>query len=177
MAAIEDGSIDLAPGTPVPLECLRRLSANPRLRMVTNGYQYMNQIVRLEFNLDHPEFGKLAVRQAIAHSLHRQTLIDEAWLGYGKVSAGPVSPDLKQFCLNNLETPAFGLAQAGQLLDAANLTKGRDGVRLRVVLDYVPAGDGYKRTADFVARALSAVGIEAQVREQGFPAYIKRIYT
>lgn len=177
VAAIEDGSIDLAPGTPVPLEWLRRLSANPRLRMVTNGYLYLNQIVRLEFNLDHPEFGKLAVRQAIAHSLRRQTIIDEAWLGYGKVAYGPISPDLKQFCLNDLETPAFSLAQAGQLLDAANLPKGRDGVRLRAILDYVPAGDGYRRTADCVVRALSAVGIEAQVREQDFSAYIKRIYS
>src|SRR5262249_7135735 len=140
-------------------------------------YQYMNQVVRLEFNLDHPVFGQLAVRRAIAHALDRQALIDEAWLSHGEAAQGPVSPDLKPYCLTGLNAPAFDLQQAERLLDATGLVRNHAGVRLQVMLDYVPAGDGYRRTADGVARALARIGIDARVREEDFPNYIKRIYT
>jgi len=74
LAAIETGTIDLAPGTPVPLDAIRRIKANPNLSLVTDGYQYTNQVVRLEFNLDHPILGRRAIRQAIAHTIDRQTI-------------------------------------------------------------------------------------------------------
>lgn len=177
LAAIEAGAIDLAPGTPVPPATLRRLEANPRLRLVTDGYQYSNQVVRLEFNLDHPVLGQLAVRQAIAHALNRQAIIDQAWSGHGTAAYGPISPDLKRFHAPGLPVPAFDPGKAERLLEQAGLPRGADGVRLRLALDYVPAGDGYRRTADCVARALAAVGIVAEPRVQAFPAYIRRIYT
>jgi hypothetical protein len=41
----------------------------------------------------------------------------------------------------------------------------------------VPAGDGYRRTAEGVARALAGIGVAAERRSQDFPAYIRRIYS
>jgi peptide/nickel transport system substrate-binding protein len=177
LAALEAGAIDLAPGTPVPLDAMRRIEANPGLCLVTDGYQYTNQVVRLEFNLDHPVLGRRAVRQAIAHSLDRRAIIDQAWLGYGEPAVGPISPDLKHFHARDLPAPEFDPAAAERILDAAGLPRGADGVRLRLPLDYVPAGDGYRRTAECVTQALDAVGIAADVRVQDFPSYIRRIYT
>jgi len=177
LAAIEAGTVDLAPGTPVPLAAMRRLEANPALRCVTDGYQYINQVVRLEFNLDHPVLGRHIVRQAVARTLDRQALVARAWCGYGEVTSNPVSPDLKRFYVSELLAPAFDPQEAERLLDAAGLPRGKDDVRLRLPLDYVPAGDSYQRTAEGVAQALAAVGIAAEVREQDFPAYIRRIYT
>lgn len=177
LAAIEGGAVDLAPGTPVPLDAMRGLEENPGLRFVTDGYQYTNQVIRLEFNLGHPVLAQHAVRLAIAHALDRRSLVANAWCGYGEVAAGPVSPDLKSFHMPGLLVPAFDPCEAERLLDAAGLPRAADGIRLRLPLDYVPAGDGYRRTAEGVARALAAVGIAAEVRAQDFPAYIHRIYT
>jgi peptide/nickel transport system substrate-binding protein len=177
LAAIEAGAIDLAPGTPVPLDAIRRIEANPNLCLVTDGYQYTNQVVRLEFNLDHPVLGRRAIRQAIAHALDRQAIVDQAWLGYGEAAIGPISPDLKRFHARDLRAPEFDPAAAERILVAAGLPRGADGIRLRLPLDYVPAGDGYRRTAECVAQALATVGIAAEVRAQDFPAYIRRIYT
>jgi peptide/nickel transport system substrate-binding protein len=93
VAAIENGSIDIAPGTPVPVADLKRLSRaqdllfEKRLSRAqdllfeTNGYEYTNQIVRLEFNLDHPILGKYEVRRAIAHAIDRANLVAMAWDG------------------------------------------------------------------------------------------------
>ncbi len=177
VSAIETGYIDLAPGTPVPLGELHRLASNPDLVFEPNGYQYTNQLVRLEFNLDSRQLGRLEVRQAIAHAIDRQMIVDQAWLGYAEAAFGPISPDLKRFYTPNLPTPAFDPARAERLLDQAGLPRGTNGVRLELALDYVPAGDGYKRTAACISQALSAIGVEATPRHQDFPSYIKRIYT
>ena len=50
-------------------------------------------------------------------------------------------------------------------------------MRLRLPLDFVPAGDGYERTADRLVEDLRAIGIAATVRRQTFADYIRRIYT
>jgi peptide/nickel transport system substrate-binding protein len=120
---------------------------------------------------------KLQVRRAIAHVIDRRAIIRDAWLGYGQPAFGPISPDLKKFCAPDLATPAFNPAEAERLLDDAGLPRGSDGIRLRLTLDYVPAGDGYHRTAIWISTALRALGIEATVRSQDFPAYIRRVYT
>jgi peptide/nickel transport system substrate-binding protein len=177
IAAIETGAIDLAPATPLPLSALARLRKRPNLRFETNGYQYTNQIVRLEFNLDDPLVSNLEVRRAIARAIDRNAIVAQAWFGYGVPAFSPISPDLRQFSALDLTVPAFDLVEAERLLDEAGLPRGPDGVRLRLLLDYVPAGDSYKRTADWISGALAKIGIDAKVRSQDFPAYIKRIYT
>ncbi len=158
LAAIEAGTVDLAPGTPVPLAAMHRLEGNPALRCVTDGYQYTNQVVRLEFNLDHPLVGRQIFRQAVARTLDRQALVAGAWCGYAKVASNPVSPDLEGFHVPGLLAPAFDPQEAERLLDAAGLPRGTDGVRLRLPLDYVPAGDGYRRTAEAWRRRSRAWG-------------------
>lgn len=177
IAAIETGAIMLAPATPVALGELAGIRANPDIVFETNGYQYTNQVVRLEFNLDDPHFQNVKVRRAIAHVVDRRAIIEQAWFGYGTPAFGPISPDLKEFCAPDIAAPAWDPAEAERLLDAAGLPRGPDGLRLRLALDYVPAGDGYRHTADWISRALAKIGIDAPVRSQTFSGYIKRIYT
>jgi peptide/nickel transport system substrate-binding protein len=177
ISAIESGAIQLAPASPVAPVELARLRSNADLVFETRGYTYTNQVVRLEFNLDDPVLRDVKVRRAIAHVVDRSALIDHAWFGYGEPAYGPISPELKQFCAPSLDTPAFDPAKAERLLDEAGLPRGADGIRLRLALDFVPAGDGYRRTAEWISSALAAIGIRALVRSQDFPAYIKRVYT
>jgi peptide/nickel transport system substrate-binding protein len=177
VSAIAAGEISLAPATPVPLSTLDRLMALPHLGFETNGYQYTNQIVRLEFNLDSPYLKDLKVRQAIAHAIDRKDVLDAAWYGRGEVAFGPISPDLKRFHSKDVPVHAFDLSMAERLLDEAGFPRGTNGIRFRLNHDYVPAGDGYERTADSIKRALAAVGIDVAIRTQDFPAYIKRVYT
>ncbi len=132
--------------------------------------------MRLEFNLDDPLWHRIEVRRAIAQAIDRAALIEQAWLGYGTPAFGPISPDLTRFCVPDLAVPAFDPAAAERLLDAAGLPRGSDGIRLRLPLDFVPAGEGYRRTADAVSVALARIGIAAPVRAQDFPAYIQRVY-
>jgi peptide/nickel transport system substrate-binding protein len=177
ISAIKNGVIQLAPGTPVPPAELDRLRSNSDLAFESRGYTYTNQVVRLEFNLDDPILRNVKVRRGIAHAMDRSAIIEHAWFGYGEPAYGPISPDLKQFLAPELSTPNFDLPEAERLLDEAGLPRGSDGIRLRLALDYIPTGDGYRRTADWISTVLARVGIEASVRSQDFPAYIKRVYT
>jgi len=177
LAAIEDGTIDLAPGTPVPVTKLGRLEASPKLVFETRGYEYTNQVVRLEFNLDHPILGRYEVRRGFAHAIDRQILVAKAWLGYAKVALGPISPDLKLFSAPDLAVPPVDLSEANRWLDAAGFPRDANGFRFQLPLDYVPAGEGYQRTAEFIAQALAEIGVAVEVRAQDFSSYIKRIYT
>jgi peptide/nickel transport system substrate-binding protein len=177
MSTLASGAIDLAPTSPVSPERLERLMAQPNLRFETNGYQYTNQVLRLEFNLDRPLIGDLRVRRAIARSIDRAGLLDAIWRGQGDLTYGSISPRLKSFYSADVTRQGFDPAGAEQLLDAAGLERGADGVRFRLDLDFVPAGEAYRDTAEYVVTALARIGIAVTLREQSFSSYVRRIYT
>jgi peptide/nickel transport system substrate-binding protein len=177
VAALASGAIDLAPGSPVSPEVLDRLLVRSNLRVETNGYQYTNQVLRLEFNLDRPLIGELRVRKAIARAIDRAGLLYAVWRGHGDLTFGPISPHLQGFHSADVTRDGYDPAGAEQLLDLAGLHRGADGVRFRLDLDFVPAGEAYRATAEYVVQALVRIGIAVTLREQSFPSYVRRIYT
>jgi peptide/nickel transport system substrate-binding protein len=176
-AAVETGAVDLAPGAPVPLSDLDRLKQKPRLRFVTDGYQYINSVYRIEFNLDRPYLAKRPVREAIAHAIDRKGLLQVALLGYGEVSLGPISPNLKRFAAPDLPDYPFDPKRAEQLLDEAGFPKASGGPRLKLVHDPLPYGEPFQRAGEFIRSALGRVGIDVTIRSQDFATYIHRVYT
>lgn len=176
-AAVESGAVDLAPGAPVPLSDLVRLKQKPRLRFVTDGYQYINSVYRIEFNLDRPDPAKRPVREAIAHAIDREKILQVALLGYGQISPGPISPGLKHFAADDLPIYQYDPRLAERLLDEAGYPRTGSGPRLRLVHDYLPYGEPFKRIADYLRAALGRIGIDVTIRSQDFAAYIRRVYT
>ncbi|MDR2128230.1 MAG: ABC transporter substrate-binding protein [Burkholderiaceae bacterium] len=176
-AALETGEVDIASGSTVALTELKRLTAKPDLALEEQGWQYTNNVTRLEFNLSNPYLKHQKVRQAIAHALDKQAIINVVQFGYGKTANGPISPDLERFYLKELPDYAFDLKKAGQLLDEAGFARGANGQRFSLTADYWPNSNLYRRTAEFIRPALARVGIAVTVRSQDAPAYLKRVYT
>jgi peptide/nickel transport system substrate-binding protein len=174
--AFENGSVDLGGDTPVPLGDLARLKSNPRLGLESGGYQFEAGPTRLEFNLDHPVLGKLAVRQAIAHALQRDVIKNAVFYGYATPIDGPIVPGSPFF--SNTPSPYhFDLARANALLDGAGLPRAAGGTRFTLTLDPLPIGDAPLRAANYVKSALGRIGIGVTIRSQDLPAYLKRVYT
>lgn len=171
----ENGSIDLGGDTPVPLGDLARLQKNPRLGIESAGYQFAAGPARIEFNLDHPVLGKLAVRQAIAHALQRDVIKNAVYYGHATPLEGPIVPGSPFYSPVPPPYP-YDVNRANALLDAAGYPR-RGGTRFTLTLDPLPIGEGPARTANYVKSALARIGIAVTIRTQDLPAYLKRIYT
>lgn len=175
--AFETGAVDVGGESPVPLSEIERLKAVPQLGIETRGYEYSASVARIEFNLSNPYLKDVRVRRAIAHAIDRKVILNTVWYGYGVVSPTPISPVLARYSDPDAKIYAYDPKRAEQLLDEAGFPRGPDGVRFRLVHDFLPYGDGFKRTADYLAQALRRIGIEVTIRSQDFATYIKRVYT
>jgi peptide/nickel transport system substrate-binding protein len=173
----ETGEADLGGEGAVQLSELSRIKTLPHIGFETRGFAFYSGVRRLEFNLDNPYFAEQRVRQAVAHAIDRETLLQTVWYGYGDIVYGPISPALPAYYTDDLPRYPHDLRRANDLLDAAKLPRRGDGTRFKVALDYRPWTEGDKRTADYLRQALARVGIDASVRSQDFAAYVKRVYT
>jgi len=127
----------------------------------------------------HPILGDLRVRQAIAHAIDYETLVND-------VLEKTVSPSTNPFAYGwyecDLPNPyPFDVEKAKSLLEEAGWVEGSDGIRVAQGAQYVPDGtrlslelQGYtnfepiQRTEEFVVENLKAVGVEARIQNYDF---------
>ncbi|WP_116348763.1 ABC transporter substrate-binding protein [Cupriavidus taiwanensis] len=175
-AALEKGEVQYAPFNPVPLKDAQRLSQLPSLKLETRGYEWLSPWLFMDVNIDRPYFKDVRVRQALAHAIDLNTLNKVVWFGFGKPAVSPVVSTLGQFFNPSVPKYPYDPARAEALLDAAGLKRGADGNRLKIQIDYLPYGDDYKRSAEYIKQALKRVGVDVTVRTQDTPTYTKRVY-
>ncbi|MFL9927090.1 ABC transporter substrate-binding protein [Herbaspirillum lusitanum] len=175
-AALEKGEVQYAPFSPVPLKDAERLAKLPNLKLETRGYDWISPWLFLDVNVDKPYFKDVRVRQALAHAIDLNAFNKVVWYGFGKPAVSPVVSTLKQFHSEDVPKYGYDPKKAEALLDEAGLKRGADGVRLRINIDYLPYGDDYKRSSEYIRQALKRVGIEVNVRAQDTPTFTRRVY-
>jgi len=175
-AALETGEVLYAPYNPVPLADVQRLKALPDLAVDTHGYEWQAPYYFIEFNLRRAELANLKVRQAIAHAIDRQGLIDTVWYGFGKPADSPIVSAVTRFHAPDLPQYAFDPALAEKLLDAAGYPRNAEGVRFKITLDHQPFNDTFANTDEYLRQNLKRVGIDATVRNQDLPSFLRKVY-
>jgi peptide/nickel transport system substrate-binding protein len=173
VAALESGDVDYAP---IPLTDAARLKDNPKLWVRPIGAEVSTSFAGFAFNLNKPVFRDPRVRHAFAHAIDRDFILKNIYLGYGVLADSPIAPN-SPWHAGGLPVYEYDPARAEQLLDAAGFPRGKDGVRLRLFNDIMPPSTLNPRTAQFIRQSLSRIGIELQLRQEGLPAYLKRIFT
>lgn len=176
-AAIEAGQIDVVYHSTAAASDARRLGALPHLELSTNGYFFDSTVCFAEFNMAHPILSKPEVRQAIAHVIDKQFILDNIWMGFGGVANSPIHRNLTHAHTDDVTTYPLDLDEAGRILDAAGYPRGSDGVRFRMNIEFTPFGDQYNRMAQYIRQQLSEIGVVAEVRSQDFPGWVRRIWT
>ena len=176
-AALEAGEVHLVAETGVPGIDLARFAKDPRFTIETRGYNYIGPMNFFLFNLERKPFDDVRVRRAFAHAIDRQFLIENIWFGYGKKATGPIPEGMSEFYTPKVDDYAFDPERAKALLDEAGLKPDVDGIRLSISHDYVPYGDQFLRTAEYIRDALGKIGVKVTVRTQDNATYVKRIYT
>jgi peptide/nickel transport system substrate-binding protein len=174
--AFETGEVDVGGDYPIPYSDLERLSQVPTLGIETKGYGYGPNISAIEFNLDNPYFAKPEVRQAVAHAVNKEILLQNVYYGFGEVATGPIHQAHSQFYTADVLQYGFDPERANQLLDQAGLPRNDEGIRFAVSHDPLPIGNQHIQSGEYIRQALAQVGIQVTLRNQDMATYIKRVY-
>jgi peptide/nickel transport system substrate-binding protein len=175
-AQLENGEGQYAVFSPVPPKEAQRLAASGKARVETAGYQWSSPVMYLDFNLDNKYLKDARVRRAIAYATNLDGLNKVVWYGYGKPAVSIVPSSLSQFFDASVPRYGYDTRKAEALLDEAGFKRGADGVRFTLSNDYLPYGDDYRRTAEYLKQSWKRVGIELNIRSQDTAAFTKRVY-
>src|SRR6266545_4604377 len=88
----------------------------PQMAVTTRGYEAIGPLIWVEINLRKKELSDVRVRQAIAHSIDKNLILNDIYLGYGKVADGPLvaaspfySPKLRRYEYNREQGKKIGV--------------------------------------------------------------------
>jgi peptide/nickel transport system substrate-binding protein len=176
-AALESGEIQYGAQYVVPLSDVARLKQNPELVVSTDGWEYNTSVNYFEFNLRKPLWQDVRVRRAMAHATDKKFVVDNIWQGYATPADGPITDKQADFHTKDVPQYAFDLNKAAQLLDEAGYPKKANGIRFTTTIDYSPSGDTFKQTAEILKQNLAKIGVDATIRAQDGPTYLRRVWT
>ena len=177
-AALETGEIQYVPFAGVPFSDVARLRKDPGLKFQTSGYAYNAQVYFIEFNLRRPFLKDLKVRQALAHAIDKQGLIDTVWYGLSKVVDQPIPEAVSTFhTTKNIPRYDFDPAKAEKLLDEAGYPRKADGTRFSVTINLSPSSDRYQFAGEYFRQSLKRIGVELKPIAADVPTYLRKVYT
>lgn len=163
-AAMMAGDIDAFPNYPAP-ETLTQFEADPRFRVIVGSTE--GETI-LAMNNKQPPLDNVKVRQAIAHAINRQEIIDGAMFGYGTpigTHFAPHSPDYVDLT---------GLSEYDPEKSRALLAEaGVSDLKLRLALPPPPYA---RRGGEIIAAQLRAVGIETEITNLEWAQWLEQAF-
>ncbi|WP_372837735.1 ABC transporter substrate-binding protein [Phaeovulum sp.] len=163
-AAMMAGDLDAFPNFPAP-ETLPQLAADPRFKVIIGSTE--GETI-LAMNNKQAPLDNVLVREAIAHAINRQDIIDGAMFGYGTpigTHFAPHNPDYVD--LSALS--AFDPERSKALLAEAGVT----GLKLRLAL---PPPTYARRGGEIIAAQLRAVGIETEITNMEWAQWLEQVF-
>lgn len=164
-AAVMAEDVDVFAGFPAP-ENLPQFEADPRFQ-VLNGNTEGETI--LSTNNKMPPFDNVLVRQAVAHAIDRQAIIDGAMFGLGTpigTHFAPHNPDYVDLTANSNYDPE----KARALLAEAGFA---DGFTTTLKL---PPPSYARRGGEIIAAQLREVGITAEISNIEWAQWIEEVF-
>jgi peptide/nickel transport system substrate-binding protein len=163
-AAMMAGDVDAFPNFPAP-ETLPQLAADPRFKVIIGSTE--GETI-LAMNNKQAPLDNVLVREAIAHAINRQDIIDGAMFGYGTpigAHFAPHNPDYEDLTALSAYDPERSKA----LLAEAGIT----GLKLRLAL---PPPTYARRGGEIIAAELRAVGIETEISNLEWAQWLEQVF-
>jgi len=165
VTAIQNGELDII--TSVPQQTFDTLSANTNLVVSeAPGLEFYDVIINSAEPL-HPEILDPKVREAMAHAIDYQRMIDTVLLGHGEIGSTIVPPSTPTWHLD-IDQRAYDVDAANQILDDAGYPMGADGIRTAngEPMTYevlTPSSlSGVDRVFEIVQQGWAEIGIKAE---------------
>lgn len=163
-AAMMAQDVDAFPNFPAP-ETLAQLDADPRFSVVVGATE--GETI-LSTNNQSPPLDDVRVREAIAHAIDRQAIVDGAMFGYGTpigTHFNPSNPDYIDLTAQSNYDPERSIA----LLAEAGVTD--------LVLQFkLPPPTYARRGGEIIAAQLRAVGIETEITNLEWAQWLDEVY-
>ncbi|MDV5860145.1 ABC transporter substrate-binding protein [Pseudomonas mendocina] len=126
----------------------------------------------IAYNVTHPPFDKLEVRQALDMAVNKQAILNAVYQDAGQLAVNGMPPT--QWSYNeDIKDPAFDPEKAKELLKAAGVQEGTE-----ITLWAMPVQRPYNPNAKQIAEMLQAdwaeIGIKARIVSYEWGEYLKR---
>lgn len=175
--AFETGKVDVLRAGDVENFDIRRLAQSDGVELTEAGWEFLQPVGYIHLNNRHKPLDDVRVRQAIAHAIDRQFIIDTIFAGFGHETNGPISR-LSQFKDSSVETKYdYDPAKANAILDEVGLKPDANGVRFELKLVPLPYGELWQRQAEYTREALAAIGVKVDIVATDVPGWFKRLTT
>ena len=175
LVALEQGEVDYV--NRIPLADVERLEEQGDVTLVesSTGPGGGNCIMTVSFNLKRPLFENSQARQAFAHAIDRQRIVDQVLFGWGKVAHAPISSAIGwAHWPPSLEAYGHDPAKAESLLDAAGQPEDANGTRFQIDMVHFP---DFNKYAEIMKQDLAEVGIDLVSRPLDRAATVEAIFT
>ena len=158
-----------------------RQTEYPAFRKAYHKFRYpASDYTFLGFNLKDPRFADRRVREAFAHAINKQELIDGVRLGLAREATGPVRPGtwaytdkVTRFAYDPEKAKAL-LAEAGwKDRDGDGLVEDRSRKPFTLTIRTNQGNDERKKIAEIVQQRLKEVGVQADIQLIEWAAFIK----
>jgi peptide/nickel transport system substrate-binding protein len=163
-AALMAGDVDAFPNFPAP-ETLAQFEDDPRFNVIVGSTE--GETI-LAMNNHGTPLDDIRVREAIAHAINRQDIIDGAMFGYGTPIGTHFAPHHPDY-VDLTDLSAYDPDRARALLAEA----APDGLTLRLAL---PPPSYARRGGEIIAAQLREVGIETQITNMEWADWLERVF-
>src|SRR5690606_10565538 len=175
VASLETGEIHISM---VPAADAELFMDHPDFEVVSYPAQGVG--LALWFNTEREPLDDLRVRQALAHAVDRQGIIDAALDGHGSPAHGPLPPSIWGYW-EGVEDIGYDtdLSRAAALLDEAGWTLGdgqefrsKDGKTLSLTL-YISSNEEWIRAAELLQAQLRQLGVELNIENYAWGTFLQ----
>mgnify|MGYP001550726240 CR=1 FL=1 len=165
VSALMAGDVDAFANFPAP-ESIMQFESDSRYKVVIGSTE--GETI-LSTNNKSATFSKLKVRQAVAHALDRQAIIDGAMFGYGTPIGTHFSPHHPAYKDFTKKYP-YDLKKAKQLLAEAGYPDGFKGVIK------LPPPSYARRGGEIVASQLAKIGIQLEIVPVEWAQWLDQVF-
>lgn len=149
-------------------------------RKAYHKYRYPGNVYTyFGFNLKDPRFADRRVRQAFAHAINKQELIDGVILGLGREATGPYkpgtwayNPNVRRYPHDPARARAL-LAEAGWIDRNGDGLLDKDGQPFAFTILTNQGNEERKKVAEIIQQRLREVGVAVEIRTLEWASFIK----
>ncbi|MBY6154003.1 ABC transporter substrate-binding protein [Vannielia litorea] len=163
-AAMMAGDVDAFPNFPAQ-ETLPQFEGNPQFKVIIGSTE--GETI-LAMNNAEPPLDNVQVREAIAHAINRQDIIDGAMNGFGTPIGTHFAPHNPDY-VDLTEMSGFDPERSKALLAEA----GVEGLKLRLAL---PPPAYARRGGEIIAAQLRDVGIETEITNMEWAQWLEQVF-